>query len=130
MSPNSSSSTGHQSVCTLDKVKSALNRAERESSIKNKRSTSAIIFHSSPSNSSSSSLSVKEIDDDDVKLVLPSRLSSLTHEQSSLMVAAAYPGCLLYVLISKSNPKCPKCSCLIPMPFMLKKPRIDLNMSI
>ncbi|GAB2286618.1 hypothetical protein Dimus_021013 [Dionaea muscipula] len=129
VSPNSSSSTGYQSVCTLDKVKSALNRAERESSTKNKRSTSTIIFPSSPSNSSSS-LSVREIDDDDIKLMLPGRLSSLTPEQSSLMVAAACPGCLLYVLISKSYPKCPKCSCLIPMPFMSKKPRIDLNMSI
>ncbi|GMH13381.1 hypothetical protein Nepgr_015222 [Nepenthes gracilis] len=95
-----SSSNNYQSVCTLDKVKSALDRADRESS--KKRCT--------PS-------------------VLPDGLPSLPCDQTGLMAAAACPGCLLYVLISKSSPRCPKCSSVIPLP-VLKKPRIDLNMSI
>ncbi|GAB4836651.1 hypothetical protein Ancab_001563 [Ancistrocladus abbreviatus] len=113
----------YQSVCTLDKVKSALDRAERESS--KKRSTRSILSCSSPSNSSS--MSPKEVDEDDVKL--PCKLLP-NSEQNGLMVAAACPGCLLYVLISKNNPKCPRCNSLIQMPLMMKKPRIDLNISI
>ncbi|GAB4854736.1 hypothetical protein Ancab_023322 [Ancistrocladus abbreviatus] len=118
------SPSNYQSVCTLDKVKSALDRAERESS--KKRSTPSMLScSSSPSNSSS--MSIKDLDEDDVKLpckTLPDP------EQNGLMVAAACPVCLLYVLISKNNPTCPKCNSLILMPLMTKKPRIDLNMSI
>ncbi|GMH10669.1 hypothetical protein Nepgr_012510 [Nepenthes gracilis] len=122
MSP--SSSNNYQSVCTLDKVKSALDRAERESS--KKRSTPSILSASSPSNSSS--MSVKEMDDDDVKL--PCKLSSLPSDENGLMVAVACPLCLLYVLILKNNPKCPKCNSTIQLPVIAKKPRIDLNISI
>uniref|UniRef100_A0A5B6YPY1 GIR1-like zinc ribbon domain-containing protein n=1 Tax=Davidia involucrata TaxID=16924 RepID=A0A5B6YPY1_DAVIN len=107
-----SSSSNYQSVCTLDKVKSALERAEKET-IK-KRSISMTKSSTSPSNSSSS---IREIEMD--------------HEEKSLSsFAAGCPSCLLYVLILKSNPKCPRCNTIVPSPMAMKKPRIDLNISI
>ncbi|CBI24205.3 unnamed protein product, partial [Vitis vinifera] len=85
------SSFNYPSVCTLDKVKSALERAER-STIKKR--------------------------------------SSSMSKSSSLYFTAGCPGCLLYVLISKNNPKCPRCNSVVPTPATTKKPRIDLNISI
>lgn len=115
-SPSSASpsSSNYQSVCTLDKVKSALERAEKESGRKRLRSTSK---SSSPISNSSSSVKDKHPD--------------LDHEEkSSVPLAAGCPCCLMYVLISKSNPKCPRCNTDVPVPVPAKKPRIDLNMSI
>uniref|UniRef100_A0A5B6YPA4 GIR1-like zinc ribbon domain-containing protein n=1 Tax=Davidia involucrata TaxID=16924 RepID=A0A5B6YPA4_DAVIN len=107
-----SSSSNYQSVCTLDKVKSALERAEKET-IK-KRSISMLKSSSPPSNSSSS---IKE--------------TEMDHEgKLSSSFAAGCPSCLLYVLISRSNPKCPGCNTIVPSPMAMKKPRIDLNISI
>lgn len=99
--------TNYQSVCTLDKVKFALERAEKEP-----------IKKRSPSYSSSSS-SIKDSQNSE-------------GDQDKLFaspVAAGCPGCLSYVLIMKHNPKCPRCNTLVPMP-VAKKPRIDLNISI
>lgn len=44
--------------------------------------------------------------------------------------ATGCPSCLLYVLVSKTNPKCPRCNMTIPSATILKKPRIDLNITI
>ncbi|KAF5728107.1 hypothetical protein HS088_TW21G00250 [Tripterygium wilfordii] len=101
----------YQSVCTLDKVKSALERAEKVEPNKKRPS---------PSYSSSSSSIRETLEEDlhDEKLVT-----------SSSPIAAGCPGCLSYVLIMKSNPKCPRCNSVVPMPSM-KKPKIDLNISI
>ncbi|KAI3804699.1 hypothetical protein L1987_26437 [Smallanthus sonchifolius] len=44
--------------------------------------------------------------------------------------AAGCPSCLLYVLISSRNPKCPRCNMTVPSPTHMKKPRIDLNITI
>ncbi|XP_030471586.1 uncharacterized protein LOC115689619 [Syzygium oleosum] len=118
-SPSLPSSCSYQSVCTLDKVKSALEKAEREPIKKCvppywRSSPSSSL---SPSNSSSSSSireKHREANDDNV---------------SPTTVAAGCPSCLLYVLISTSNPKCPSCDMMVPLPG-LKRPRIDLNMSI
>ncbi|KAL2473334.1 hypothetical protein Fot_49070 [Forsythia ovata] len=109
---SSPSSSNYQSVCTLDKVKFALERAEKETF--RKRSISMSKSSSPPSNSSSS---VKDSDIDN-------------EDKSSGSLAAGCPSCLLYVLISKSNPKCPRCNAIVPSPMAVKKPRIDLNMSI
>ncbi|PSS14376.1 Protein FAM84B like [Actinidia chinensis var. chinensis] len=99
----------YRSVCTLDKVKSALERAEKET-IK-KRSISMSNSSSPPSNSSSS-------------------IRMDYEENSSPSFAAGCPSCLLYVLIPKNNPKCPRCHTIVPSPIAMKKPRIDLNISI
>ncbi|XP_075499510.1 uncharacterized protein LOC142537937 [Primulina tabacum] len=109
----SPSSSSYPSICTLDKVKSALERAEKETVIR-KRSMSMSKSCSSRSNSSSS---IQDRDFD--------------HEEKfSGSFAAGCPSCLLYVLISKSNPKCPRCNSEVPVPVVVKKPRIDLNMCI
>ncbi|XP_076944932.1 uncharacterized protein LOC143615780 [Bidens hawaiensis] len=44
--------------------------------------------------------------------------------------AAGCPSCLLYVLISNKNPKCPRCNVTVPYPTTMKKPRIDLNITM
>ncbi|XP_043687896.1 uncharacterized protein LOC122639132 [Telopea speciosissima] len=108
----------YQSVCTLDKVKSALERAERESG--KKRSSSY-----ASASSSSIKEAAKEIEEGEEK----SSSSSGFESSSDLLLAAGCPGCLLYVLISKNNPKCPRCDSIVPIPLQ-KKPKIDLNTSI
>ncbi|XVF25329.1 hypothetical protein REPUB_Repub13aG0204000 [Reevesia pubescens] len=92
----SSTPSCYQSVCTLDKVKYALARAEKETM--KKRSSSSL-----PAATSSSS--------------------------TPAMFAAACPGCFLYVIASKTNPRCPRCNSFVPSSLAVKKPRIDLNAS-
>lgn len=108
-SSSSPSSSSYHSVCTLEKVKSALERAEKETSRKRSMSMS-----SSPRSNSSSSIKDTEIN----------------QENTSSSFAAGCPSCLLYVLISKNDPKCPRCHTNVPLPVPMKKPRIDLNISI
>lgn len=105
----------YQSVCTLDKVKSALERADKESGIGRKRSRSTSRPVSPISHSSSST---KEGD--------------LLEQKPSTPVAAGCHCCLMYVLISRSNPKCPRCNSIVPVPVATapKKLRLDLNISI
>ncbi|KAK7271316.1 hypothetical protein RJT34_27105 [Clitoria ternatea] len=110
-------STNYQSVCTLDKVKSALERAEKEPIRKRSSFLKSSLSASSPSYSSSSS-SMRETPEEDSE----ERLVSSP-------MAAGCPGCLSYVMIMKNNPKCPRCNSVVPLPAM-KKPRIDLNISI
>ncbi|KAL6201872.1 hypothetical protein ACLB2K_025584 [Fragaria x ananassa] len=109
--PQQPSSCNFQSLCTLDKVKSALERAEREPIKKRATSLWKSSLSSSPSYSSSLS-SIKETQEEDSEFSSP--------------FAAGCPGCLSYVLIMRNNPKCPRCSSVIPLP-MSKKSRIDLN---
>ncbi|KAF3522390.1 hypothetical protein F2Q69_00049978 [Brassica cretica] len=99
LSPNLS----FQSVCTLDKVKSALERAKRDAVTTFKK---------------------RQSPDDD-------------HHHSMMLevaspVAAGCPGCLSYVLVMKNNPTCPRCDTIVPLPSnsSIKKPKIDLNISI
>lgn len=114
----SSSPPAYRSVCTLDKVKFALERAERET-IK-KRSISMSKSSSSPTSNSSSSVKETIVNDD----------NDDHDDRSSQAYAAGCPSCLLYVLISRSNPRCPRCNMTVPSPTAMKKPRIDLNISI
>ncbi|KAF8024405.1 hypothetical protein BT93_F1558 [Corymbia citriodora subsp. variegata] len=111
-SSSPSKSCNYQSVCTLDKVKSALERANGE--LAKKRS----LFWKSSSSPlySLTSSSIKETREED-------------SNQEMSTIAAGCPSCLLYVLISKDNPKCPRCNSVVPLPSS-KKPRIDLNISI
>ncbi|KAL6538530.1 hypothetical protein OROGR_012518 [Orobanche gracilis] len=112
----SPSSSNYQSVCTLDKVKSALERAEREETVR-KRSVSSMSKSSSPRSTSSSSVKDGDLDHDE--------------KSTTASIAAGCPRCLLYVLISSGDPKCPRCNSNVPLPgVVVKKPRIDLNISI
>ena len=99
LSPNLS----FQSVCTLDKVKSALERAKRDAVTTFKK---------------------RQSPDDD-------HHHSMMLEVAS-PVAAGCPGCLSYVLVMKNNPTCPRCDTIVPLPSnsSIKKPKIDLNISI
>ncbi|KAH9329548.1 hypothetical protein KI387_001656, partial [Taxus chinensis] len=106
-----------QSVCTLDKVKSALQRA-RTQTPKRKHgeeslqspppSPSPSPSLPPPSSSSSSSMA----------LSISNQQSENTEEvtegpNSTSLMAAGCPRCLLYVLLPKSDPKCPRCGCII-----------------
>ncbi|XP_021738704.1 putative protein TPRXL [Chenopodium quinoa] len=139
--PNNQPSN-YSSVCTLDKVKSALDRAERASPTSSSSTSSSSSSKkrwmmmpttvrssskSSPSPSNSLSLSIGEEERESSRLSnsLPS-----DNQNKGLLVAAACPACLLYVLISKNDPKCPKCNSVVHLPTMNKKPKIDLNMSM
>ena len=116
---NNDSPISYTSVCTLDKVKSALDRAERASPTTSSSSSSSkkrLLMMSTPSPSNNSSVSDER--------------DPLSNQNGGLLVAAACPGCLLYVLISKNDPRCPKCSSLVNLPVLSKKPKIDLNISI
>lgn len=114
LSSASPSSSNYQSVCTLDKVKSALARAEEKD---RKRSRSFSKSSSSPLSNSSSSIKDSDFDQEE--------------KSSSAPVAAGCPRCLMFVLIPKSQPRCPRCNIDIPLPVVAsKKPRIDLNISI
>ncbi|XP_052206432.1 uncharacterized protein LOC127810887 [Diospyros lotus] len=110
---SSSSPANYQSVCTLDKVKSALERAEKEETTRKRSMPMAKSL--SPSSNSSSSINASGME---------------YKEKSFSSFAAGCPRCLLYVLISRNNPKCPHCNTIVPSPVEMKKPRIDLNISI
>ncbi|CAG7904974.1 unnamed protein product, partial [Brassica rapa] len=93
-----------QSVCTLDKVKSALERAERDPVVLKKRQSPDDRHHHRGAEVASSS-----------------------------PVAAGCPGCLSYVLVMKNNPRCPRCDTVVSLPTSSstkKKVKIDLNISI
>ncbi|CAH8330174.1 unnamed protein product [Eruca vesicaria subsp. sativa] len=82
LSPN----RNFQSVCTLDKVKSALERAERDPFTLKKRR--------SPEDCS--------VSDQRKEVASP--------------VAAGCPGCLSYVLVMKNDPRCPRCDTIVSLP--------------
>lgn len=111
LSSSSPSSSPYQSVCTLDKVKSALERAEKETV----RKRSISMTSKSSSLSSSSNKDGGDVEQD---------------ERSTASFAAGCPNCLMYVLISRGRPRCPRCNSNVPLPAPVKKPRIDLNISI
>ncbi|WVZ60012.1 hypothetical protein U9M48_010085 [Paspalum notatum var. saurae] len=136
--PPSSSSGGvgatatYHSVCTIEKVKTALERFERgkHQHQHQHQQHSGPGACASPSSSSVTTSSVKRRGGD----------SSGGVEQGDGcdspsggggMVAAACPRCFLYVLISRSDPRCPRCESHVPAPApppaAAKKPRIDLN---
>lgn len=118
VSSSMSSGNNYQSVCTLDKVKSALERAEKEPVKKRNSLWKSRSSLSSPSSYSSSSSSMKETQEEESEEKL-----------MSSPMAVGCPGCLSYVLITKNNPKCPRCKSVVPFPLM-KKPKIDLNISM
>ncbi|KAL5731531.1 hypothetical protein ACHQM5_004252 [Ranunculus cassubicifolius] len=97
----------YRSVCTLDKVKSALERAGKEESGKKR--------------SSSNTSSEEE--------------EGTCSTSSGGLFAGGCPSCLMYVMISKMNPKCPRCDAVVPVPPAMcssknKKPRLDLDLNL
>uniref|UniRef100_A0A1D1Y2V1 GIR1-like zinc ribbon domain-containing protein n=1 Tax=Anthurium amnicola TaxID=1678845 RepID=A0A1D1Y2V1_9ARAE len=141
---------GYQSVCTLEKVKSALERAQRESQRKQQQQPPLPPLpppSASPASSSTTTSSAKRRREagKDEEAEGESRSSSSSSSVvvqgddlvaseggggggGSAMAAAACPSCLLYVLISRRDPRCPRCSATVPLPpAPSKKPRVDPN---
>ncbi|XP_068466401.1 protein CURLY FLAG LEAF 1-like [Phaseolus vulgaris] len=109
-------SSNYQSVCTIDKVKSALERVEKKETKKRASPLNSSYFYSPSVSYSSSSSSVRDTQEEEHE-----------HEEKlSSPLAAGCPGCLSYVIIMKHNPKCPMCNHVIPFP-LKKKLKIDLN---
>ncbi|CAD6206089.1 unnamed protein product [Miscanthus lutarioriparius] len=135
--------TTYHSVCTIEKVKTALERFER-----GKQQQSPHPHHghhqqqhsgagASPSSSSVTTSSVKRRGGDSSGgggVEQGDGCDSPSGGVGGGMVAAACPRCFLYVLISRSDPRCPRCESHVPAPpppspapVVSKKPRIDLN---
>ncbi|XP_039131464.1 uncharacterized protein LOC120267853 [Dioscorea cayenensis subsp. rotundata] len=119
VSPSSSAAPEYQSVCTLEKVKSALERAEREARGRRRMSDGS----PSPSSSTTSSSAKRRAAEAEEEEGLDGWDSSA----ETGMMAAGCPGCLLYVLISRRNPRCPRCDSHVPITAIPKKLKIDLN---
>lgn len=110
----------YESVCTLDKVKFALERAKNNEQIKKH-----FLPRRSSNSPSTSSVSTKA-EEDDLKTI-----NSKSKIGQGLLTAAGCPNCLMYVMISKENPKCPKCNMMVSITLpATKKPRIDLDLNI
>ncbi|KAJ0963289.1 hypothetical protein J5N97_028411 [Dioscorea zingiberensis] len=115
---SASAAPEYQSVCTLEKVKSALERAERAAGGRRRLSDGS---PSSPSSSTTSSSAKRRNGEEE------EGLDVWDSSGGTAMMAAGCPGCLLYVLISRENPRCPRCDSHVPIPALPKKPKIDLN---
>ncbi|XP_066349728.1 protein GL2-INTERACTING REPRESSOR 1-like [Miscanthus floridulus] len=112
--PPAAPTTNSTAVCTLDMVRSALERAAAG------RTTA------SPATSSTSSASTSS----------SSSAGKRNRSPQPAMRAAACPSCLTYVLIAEEDPRCPRCAAMVPplrgkksaaAEGSGKKPRIDLN---
>uniref|UniRef100_A0A0E0D486 GIR1-like zinc ribbon domain-containing protein n=1 Tax=Oryza meridionalis TaxID=40149 RepID=A0A0E0D486_9ORYZ len=125
--------TTYHSVCTIEKVKTALERFERGKHQHHQHQQHSA--GASPSSSSVTTSSVKRrgggggsVGDGAVEQ--GDGCDSPSAAAGGGMVAAACPRCFLYVLISRSDPRCPRCESHVPpppSPAPKKKPRIDLN---
>ncbi|XP_008776581.2 uncharacterized protein LOC103696674 [Phoenix dactylifera] len=111
--------SAYQSVCTLEKVRYALERESRIRLPLRPRSDAS----PSPSSSTSSSIKRRAAADQDEDGATDGS------DSSGGLIAAGCPGCLLYVLIAKVDPRCPRCDSHVPVPTLKKKPKIDLNSS-
>jgi hypothetical protein len=119
-----SSTATYHSVCTIEKVKTALERFERGKHHHRSHSGAG----ASPSSSSVTTSSVKRRGGVDGAVEQGDGCDSPSGGGGG-MVAAACPRCFLYVLVSRGDPRCPRCEAHVPAPAqaVIKKPRIDLN---
>ncbi|CAL4918228.1 unnamed protein product [Urochloa decumbens] len=131
----------YHSVCTIEKVKTALERFERgkqghgqqhHHQSQQQQQHSGAGAGASPSSSSVTTSSVKRRGGGGGGVEQGDACDSPSGGGGG-MVAAACPRCFLYVLISRSDPRCPRCESHVPAPpapaaaTASKKPRIDLN---
>ncbi|WOK94754.1 hypothetical protein Cni_G03459 [Canna indica] len=126
--PPPTSAAEYRSVCTLEKVKSALQRQSRLFPQPDGSSSPP-----SPSPSSSSSATAAASTTSTSSSVKRAAGATTAPEEGSAatMAVAACPVCLLYVLISEDEPRCPRCAAHVPVnQLKQKKPRIDLNFSL
>lgn len=128
---DSATTTTYHSVCTIEKVKTALERFERgKQGQHHHQQHSGAGAGASPSSSSVTTSSVKRRGDAGAVEQGDGCDSPSASAGGGGMVAAACPRCFLYVLIARSDPRCPRCESHVPpppAPAPKKKPRIDLN---
>jgi hypothetical protein len=125
----------YHSVCTIEKVKTALERFERgrqHQSPHPHQQQQHSGAGASPSSSSVTTSSVKRRGGGGGGGGGVEQGDGCDSPSGGGMVAAACPRCFLYVLISRSDPRCPRCESHVPAPpapapAASKKPRIDLN---
>ncbi|GJN01747.1 hypothetical protein PR202_ga19038 [Eleusine coracana subsp. coracana] len=128
-SASAPATTSSAAVCTLDMVRSALERAAAGRLAASSTTTST----SSASTSSSSSSAGK-------RNRSPPTTTDAPPAATPVMRAAACSSCLTYVLIAEADPRCPRCSAKVPplgvkpsaadddnVGGSSKKPKIDLN---
>lgn len=125
----------HQSVCTMEMVEQALKRTEKamgkremlpgSSSFSSLTSEPNSWSRSSPSTSSSSSTSSRSAAhlDDSPQALRSSAPGGCEAESrkaggaSDALVMGACTRCLMYVMLHKSDPKCPRCGSEVPLDF-------------
>ncbi|WOL18834.1 hypothetical protein Cni_G27631 [Canna indica] len=144
----SAAPVAYHSACTLEKVRSAL---ERESRLVT-NSRPALLPRpdvgspsSSPPSSTSSSFAVASTTVTTTTSSSTKRRAADRQEEEEEagattgsdaaggreMAVAACPECLLYVLVCKVDPRCPRCAAHVPVSELRKKkPRFDLNFSL
>ncbi|WOL12255.1 hypothetical protein Cni_G21021 [Canna indica] len=111
--------SAYQSVCTLEKVRSALDRAGRADG-----------SHSPPSSWTAASSSTKRRTTAAAADRVVVDGSSPESPAAPAMTVAGCPVCLLYVLVSAAEPRCPRCATHVPIyKAAKKKPKFDLNSS-
>ncbi|KAG6521959.1 hypothetical protein ZIOFF_019093 [Zingiber officinale] len=135
---------GSQSVCTIEKVKRALERETERQRVGGGGGSASTSASPSPSSSSSSVTTAsirRRADRGDEGLAADGGDgdSASVAARGSLVVVGC-PSCLSYVLIPKRNPRCPRCDARLaaasvlspppPPPPPTKRPRIDLNFSL
>ncbi|KAG6519855.1 uncharacterized protein LOC122053489 isoform X2 [Zingiber officinale] len=121
---------GGQSVCTIERVRMALERAGRESQGERRLSAAAEAESSvvSPSGGSASSTSSSSITTASAKR----RTAGVEDAGGPFLVVAGCSGCLSYVLIEKDSLRCPRCesqtvAATTVMTPPAKRPRVDLE---
>ncbi|XP_074568873.1 uncharacterized protein LOC141825388 isoform X2 [Curcuma longa] len=122
-----------QSVCTIEQVKRALEQAGRESQRKRRpflEVESSAVSPSGGSASASASSSSSSITTASAKR--PAAIREEEDGGGSSMVATGCSGCLLYVLISKENPRCPRCQSQVGLAAAVmlppaKRPRVAFD---
>ncbi|KAM0872948.1 hypothetical protein ACQ4PT_038402 [Festuca glaucescens] len=115
--------TNSAAVCTLDMVRSAL---ERAAAVRSAPSPATSSSSSASTSTSSSSLGKRNRS--------PPAASTTESPVNPAMRAAACPSCLTYVLVVEADPLCPRCEARVPPLARTtgadgsgKKPKIDLN---
>uniref|UniRef100_A0A8N4F0E7 Uncharacterized protein LOC105033376 n=1 Tax=Elaeis guineensis var. tenera TaxID=51953 RepID=A0A8N4F0E7_ELAGV len=114
--------SSYPSICTVESVKSALERAEGESRDKARREGRMDGSPSSSSSSAATNSSMKRSVGEE-REGGDEGLDGSDSSGGSLM-AAGCPNCLLYVLVAKRDPRCPRCGSHVPAPAFYKRPRV------
>lgn len=121
-------SSSYRSVCTLDKVKTALEKERHDQFVRRKLSTSTTC-----SNSATSSCGASMVTNEATLLNLEATSIMLSEEEQEGVLKLSVAGCsncLMYVMISNENPKCPKCDFKVSLPVAKKKVKIDLSLNL